>query len=182
MKTLTAFALTLFGFVALSPLAAEAGWDPRKDQELLKKSKEAIGAFKKKDPSLKIFFKEAYGYVVFPNITKGGLIVGGAHGNGVVYRKGKIIGRASLSQGTFGLQAGGKTYSEIIFFKDKASFDHLINGSLEFAAQATANAVKSGGSADADYSKGVAVFSMATGGLMAEASIGGQKFKYKPAK
>ena len=182
MKTLTALALTLFGFVALSPLAVGAGWDPTKDQELLKKAEQSIGTFKKTDPSLKIFFKEAYGYVTFPKITKGGLIVGGAHGNGVVYKKGKVIGRAKVSQGTFGLQAGGKTYAQMIFFKDKASRDKLVNGNLEFAAQATANAVKSGGAADAAYSEGVAIFSMATGGLMAEASIGGQKFKYTPAK
>ncbi|MFQ5994680.1 MAG: hypothetical protein ACE5K1_06265 [Acidiferrobacterales bacterium] len=182
MKTLTAFALTLFGVVALSSLAAAAGWDPAKEQDLVRESQNAIAAFTKKDPSIKAFFKEAYGYVAFPKIGKGGFIVGGAHGNGVVYKKGKIIGRASLSQGTFGLQAGGKTYAQIIFFKDKASLDKLINGSLEFAAQATANAVKEGGAADAAYSEGVAIFSMATGGLMGEASIGGQKFKYKPAK
>ena len=182
MKTLTAFALMLFGFVTLSPVAVGAGWDPTKDQELLKKAEQSIGTFKKTDPSLKAFFKEAYGYVAFPKITKGGLIVGGAHGKGVVYKQGKIIGRASLSQGTFGLQAGGKNYAQMIFFKDKASLDQLVNGSLKFAAQATANAAKSGGAADAAYSKGVAVFSMATGGLMGEASIGGQKFKYTPAK
>ncbi|MFQ6022494.1 MAG: YSC84-related protein [Acidiferrobacterales bacterium] len=181
MKTLTASTLMIFGFVAVTTLWAQ-GWDPRKDQELLKNAEQAIGAFKKKDPSLKAFFKEAYGYVVFPNITKGGLIVGGAHGNGVVYRKGKIIGRAKVSQGTFGLQAGGKTYSEMIFFKNKESLDTLINGSLKFAAQATANAAESGAAADADYSKGVAIFSMATGGVMAEASIGGQKFSFQAKK
>lgn len=182
MKTLTLFALTLFGFVALSPLAAEAGWDPRKDQELLKRSKESIGMFKKRDPSLKVFFKEAYGYVLFPNVSKGAFFVGGAHGNGVVHTKGKIIGRATLTQGTFGLQAGGKTYAQIIFFKDKASLDRLINGSLEFVAEATANAVQDGGATHVSYSEGIAIFSMPTGGAMVAAAIGGQKFSFTPAK
>ncbi|MFQ5935457.1 MAG: YSC84-related protein [Acidiferrobacterales bacterium] len=182
MKTLAAFTLTMFGFVAFSPLTTQAGWDPRKDAQLLKRSEDAIAAFKKRDPSLKAFFKQAYGYVVFPKITKGGLIIGGAHGRGVVYRKGKTIGRASISQGTFGLQAGGKTYRQIIFFKDEAALKRLLNGSLEFAAQATANAVRTGAAAEANYRSGVAVFSMATGGAMAEVSIGGQKFEYTPTQ
>ncbi|MFQ5937038.1 MAG: hypothetical protein ACE5LB_11595, partial [Acidiferrobacterales bacterium] len=124
--------------ITMDPI--NAGWDPRKDEKELKKAQEAIAAFKKKDPSLKTFFKKSHAYVVFPKIVKGAVGVGGAHGNGLTFRKGKVIGRASLSQGTVGFQLGGQAYSEIIFFRDAAALKRLQEGSLEFAAQAAAHA------------------------------------------
>jgi lipid-binding SYLF domain-containing protein len=130
---------------------------------------------------------------VFPTVGTEALIVGGAHGTGLVYKNigvslligdpiymGKIIGRSSLSQGTVGLQAGGQAYSEIIFFQDKAAFDSFKNGKLKLAAQASAVAVTAGASADAAYEGGVAVFTMGKGGLMLQAAIGGQQLTFEP--
>jgi lipid-binding SYLF domain-containing protein len=97
-----------------------------------------------------------------------------------VYEKGKPIGDTSLTQITIGFQLGGQAYSEIIFFKDKKTLDDFKNGNFELGAQASAVAVTAGASADANYEKGVAVFTMAKGGLMYEASVGGQKFSYDP--
>jgi len=139
-----------------------------------------IGEFKKKDKKLDNFFTQAYGYAVFPSVGKGAIGIGGAHGNGVVYEKGKPIGDTSLTQITIGFQLGGQAYSEIIFFKDKKTLDDFKNGNVELGAQASAVAVTAGASADANYEKGVAVFTMAKGGLMYEASVGGQKFSYDP--
>lgn len=139
-----------------------------------------IGEFKKKDKKLDNFFKQAYGYAVFPSVGKGAIGIGGAHGNGVVYEKGKPIGDTSLTQVTIGFQLGGQAYSEIIFFKDKKTLDDFKNGNFELGAQASAVAVTAGASADANYEKGVAVFTMAKGGLMYEASVGGQKFSFDP--
>jgi lipid-binding SYLF domain-containing protein len=139
-----------------------------------------IGEFKKKDKKLDNFFTQAYGYAVFPSVGKGAIGIGGAHGNGVVYEKGKPIGDTSLTQITIGFQLGGQAYSEIIFFKDKKTLDDFKNGNFELGAQASAVAVTAGASADANYEKGVAVFTMAKGGLMYEASVGGQKFSYDP--
>ncbi len=123
-------------------------------------------------------FKEAYGYVIFPNVGKGGLGVGGAAGNGIVYQGGQEIGAAKLSQLSIGFQAGGQAYREIIFFEDKTAMDRFMGNNFEFSAQASAVAVTAGASAKADYEGGVMVFTMQKGGLMYEASIGGQKFKY----
>jgi lipid-binding SYLF domain-containing protein len=163
-------------------LCAQAGWDPTKEQKELEKAQETIAAFKKKDPSIKTFFDKAYGYVVFPSVAKGGIVVGGAGGRGLVFEGGKVIGEATLAQGTIGFQFGGQVYSEIIFFKDKAALETLTSGQMEFAAQATAVAANVGAAANAAYSKGVAVFTLAKGGLMYEAAIGGQKFSFEPKK
>lgn len=140
-----------------------------------------VSAFKKSDPSLTKFFDDAYGYVVFPSIGKGAVGIGGAYDDdGVVFRGGKAVGDATLSQGTIGFQLGGQVYSEIIFFATEHAFNDFTNGNLEFSAQASAVAADKGAAANADYEAGVAVFTQAKGGLMYEASIGGQKFSYSP--
>lgn len=167
--------------------AALAGWTPdaeradaqgKKDPEVA----QTIATFKTKDPGLKRFFDQAEGYAVFPTVGKGGIGIGGAYGEGKVYRKGKYIGTTSLSQVTIGLQLGGQAYSEVIFFGSKAALNDFTDGNFEFSAQASAVAVTKGASADADYDGGIAVFTMAKGGLMYEASVGGQKFSFTPAK
>jgi len=149
------------------------------------------------------FFGSCYGYAVFPTIGKGGLIVGGAHGSGHVYEKGKYIGNTSVTQLSVGFQAGGQAYSEIIFFEDKRALDEFTNGNFEFeagvsavaitaAANASAgtdgaSATASGGKKDAKtvggaYYKGLKVFTIVKGGAMYEASVAGQKFKFDAAK
>ena len=150
------------------------------DAEGEKNAQAAITEFKRVDPDMDAFFTSAYGYAVFPEITKGGFVVGGAGGDGTVFEQGAGVGSSEMSQVTVGLQAGGQTYSEAIFFKDKAALDNFKKGNFEFAAEASAVAVKTGASKTADYSNGVAIFTMAKGGLMFEASVGGQKFTYEP--
>jgi lipid-binding SYLF domain-containing protein len=118
--------------------------------------------------------------VVFPGIGKGGFIIGGGHGTGWVYEQGRHIGRATVTQLTVGAQIGGQSYREIIFFKDKETLDTFKKGNLELSAQVSAILVKQGASKDASYDHGVAVFTMPKKGAMAEASVGGQKFKYTP--
>jgi len=145
-----------------------------------KNAEAAIAEFKRADPDMDAFFKNAYGYAVFPEITKGGFVVGGAGGDGTVFEQGVGVGSSEMSQVTIGLQAGGQTYREAIFFKDKSALDNFKKGNFEFAAEASAVAVKTGASKTADYSNGVAIFTMAKGGLMFEASVGGQKFTYEP--
>ena len=155
---------------------AIAGWDPANEE----RARATITAFKKADPGIGTFFKDAHGYVVFPEITKGAVGIGGAGGDGTVFEHGAAIGSSSMSQVTIGLQLGGQTYSEVIFFKDKAALDNFKQGKYELAAGASAIALKEGASKTADYSNGVAIFTMGTGGLMFEASVGGQKFSYEP--
>ena len=145
------------------------------------------------------FFNTAYGYAVFPTIGKGGFVVGGAYGTGRVYEKGAYIGDTSMTQVSVGLQLGGQGYSEIIFFEDQRALKEFTGGNFEFGADASVVAITaaagakasttgssagaSGGKHDATtagkYSKGMATFTVAKGGLMYEASIAGQKFSYK---
>lgn len=162
----------------------EAGWDPRKTAPEASsaghstKVQRVIDDFLRKDPSLKSFLDSAYGYAVFPGIGKGGIGLGGAYGKGEVYEQGEYIGRTSVTQVTFGFQLGGQKYSEIIFFRNVDALNRFTSGNFEFSAQASAVAVTAGASANADYEEDVAVFTMIRGGLMYEASIGGQKFSF----
>ena len=148
------------------------------------------------------FFDNSYGYAVFPTIGKGGIGVGGARGEGRVYSKGAHVGDTKMTQLTIGFQLGGQAFSQIIFFEDERAFTEFTSGNFEFGAQATAVALTAGATAAAtttgvaagasggkndattsgDYYKGMAIFTVAKGGLMYEASVGGQKFSYKPAK
>jgi len=147
------------------------------------------------------YFEKSYGYAVFPTIGKGGVGIGGAYGEGRVYTNGKHVGDTSMTQVTIGFQLGGEAYSMIIFFEDKRAFDEFTSGNFEFSAQASAVAITAGASASASttgasagvsggkndattigggYYKGMAIFTVAKGGLMYEASVGGQKFSYTP--
>jgi len=141
---------------------------------------ETVTAFKNKNNKIKSFFNSAVGYAVFPSIGKGGMGIGGAYGKGTVYRRGKAIGGVRVTQITIGFQLGGQSYSEIIFFQNKESLDDFTSGNFEFSAQATAVALNARVEIDVPYEYGVAVFTMVKGGLMYEASIGGQKFKFIP--
>ena len=140
----------------------------------------AIAEFKRTDPGITKFFATAHGYAVFPSVGKGAIGIGGAHGKGYVYQRGRLIGRSSLTQVTFGFQLGGQAYREVIFFKDERALDDFTRGNFELSAQATAVALKTGAAANLAYNGGVAIVTMAKGGLMYEASVGGQKFSYKP--
>ncbi|MFT4613758.1 MAG: hypothetical protein ACI9NT_000899 [Bacteroidia bacterium] len=146
------------------------------------------------------YFKSSYGYVVFPTIGKGGLVVGGAHGKAKVFVDAQHVGNASMTQLTAGYQIGGQIFSQIIFFENEQAFTYFTSGNFEFSAQATAVAITAGVSAEANtgggavagmsggrndattahagYRKGMAVFTIAKGGLMLEAVLGGQKFTY----
>ena len=150
------------------------------DAQLIADSHATVAVFKRTDPGLGPFFANAPGYVVFPTVTKGAFGVGGAHGDGIVFQAGHPVGRASLSQITVGAQLGGQEYSEVIFFETPMALANFQQGNTEFSGQVSAVALKSGASADAKYRNGVAVFTAAQGGLMFEASLGGQKFKYEP--
>jgi len=150
-----------------------------RDSKLANETEKAIKRLYQSNPTIQKHFYDAHGFAVYPVITKGGLGIGGAGGKGLVFENYKVIGGASLAQATLGLQAGGQQYMEVIFFEDKAALDRFKEGKIKFSGQASAVALKDGASVDVDYQDGVAVFTKAKGGLMAEASLGGQKFKYK---
>lgn len=176
MKKLSV-ALIALSLVFASTLAT--AWEPNTDDKLELAVAQAIIKAKDKDPAMGKWFEQAYAYAVFPKVGKGGIGIGGAHGKGLVIHEDKTVGKTSLSQVTLGFQLGGQVYAEYIMFRDKTSFDHFTRGNFEMGAQVSAVAITLGASADANYDGGVAVFTIASGGLMYEATIGGQKFKYK---
>jgi len=154
---------------------AQQNWDVKMEEKSLK----TIEKFKEKSWEMKSIFKNSYGYAVFPSIGKGGIVIGGAHGKGILYQQGKPIGDTKMTQVTIGFQWGGQSYSEIVFFEDKEAFDLFRANRLELAAQASAVLVTAGISKDIPYNNGVAIYTLPKAGLMFEATVGGQKFKYK---
>lgn len=150
-----------------------------KDQKIIRDSKKAKADFISTDGLMKSLFETAHGYVIFPNVGKGGLGVGGALGNGAVYEKGKLIGMAKLTQLNIGFQAGGQAYREVVFFEDEAVLNNFRQDKIQLSAQASAVVANQGAAASAKYKNGVMVFTHVKGGLMYEASIGGQKFNFR---
>jgi len=148
--------------------------------ELLQQATSTLGEMNREDSGLDELTKKAYGYALFPQVAKGGLVLGGGYGRGVVYEQGQHIGYADLSQASFGLQVGGQTYSELIVFENKAALDRFKQGRLDFAADASAIIVRTGTAANARFVDGVAVIVRPIEGAMAEAAVGGQQFRYVP--
>ena len=159
-----------------------------------------INAFRA-SPVVAIFFKNSYGYAVYPTVGKAAFVVGGSYGKGQVYRSGKVTGKSSIVEGSIGYQFGGEAFSEIVFFQDKRAYDEFTSGNFEFEATVQAVAITAGAQAQAgttgasagasagpktgvqaktEYFKGMATFVQAKGGLMLEFSVGGQKFTFKP--
>lgn len=149
-----------------------------KDQEIMADAEKAKQTIIAKDKGLKKFFNNAAGYAIFPNVGKGGLIVGGASGNGVVYEKGLPIGMTSFKKVNIGLQAGGQAVIQVIFFETDAALAKFKSGNYELSAEVSAVIAEEGKSENASYSNGVVVFALPKAGLMADASVGGQKFEY----
>jgi lipid-binding SYLF domain-containing protein len=132
------------------------------------------------DPSLQPLLDEAAGYAIFPSVGKGGLGIGGAYGRGHVFRDGEMIGFSDLTQATIGFQAGGQTYDELIVFQDDAALGRFTSGQYSLSANASGVALKANAAKAASFNDGVIVFIKPEGGLMFEASVGGQRFTYKP--
>ena len=169
--------ICLLLFVCLSVLSINA--QSNKDQKIIDAAVEAKEDFIKADGLLKNLIRDSYAYVIFPSVGKGGLGVGGAMGNGAVYEKGKLVGMARLLQLNIGFQAGAQSYREVIFFEDKDVFDRFKQDKVQLAAQASAVVATDGAAAAAKYTNGVMIFTQVKGGLMYEASVGGQKFSFR---
>jgi lipid-binding SYLF domain-containing protein len=162
--------------LCLCPLDAQA------DDDLRKESEQGRANFLKADAGLQKFFDESAGYALFPSIGKGGLVVGAARGKGIVYQKTNVVGEAVMTQASIGAQAGGQTFAEVIFFETPEALKDFKGGKFEMSAEVSAIAAAEGVSKTAKYKNGVAVFTLPHKGLMVQASVGGQKFKFIPAE
>lgn len=171
--------LKQFTFAICMLIAFGAFSQSDKDQEIMSDADNAKTKLIEADATLSSYFDSAAGYVLFPNVGEGGFIIGGASGNGVVYEDGIAIGMANLKKLDIGLQAGGQAIIEIIFFETEADLLNFKQGNFEFSAEASAVAVESGVAVNASYDDGVVAFALPKAGLMADASVGGQKFSFE---
>lgn len=179
MKNFIRAASMFLLLMAFEPQVFVLAQSSGKDSKLIEDCIASKAAFIKADAGMEALFNKSVGYVIFPNIGKGAIGVGGASGNGILFEQGKSVGKAGMKQVTVGFQFGGQSYREVIFFEDKNSLDKFKQNKVEFSAQVSAIAAASGASANAKYKHGVLVFTQGKGGLMYEASVGGQKFSYK---
>jgi len=180
MKTLSkqhlkGLVMVITVFMMTSLQAQVGGWKA----DLIENSGKALDAMIEKQPKLQSFKDKSYGYAVFPKVTKGAFGIGGAGGKGIVYKDHVPTGESTLSQVTIGFQAGGQQYKEVIFFENEEAYKKFTNKKVKFDGQASAVAITDGGSVDVAFKDGLAVFTQTSGGLMFEASIGGQHFSYK---
>jgi lipid-binding SYLF domain-containing protein len=172
--------LTMFAIFAAMVVGCASEPEEQKKDALSSDVKGTLLSMKAEDPSFGPFLDRTYAYVVFPAVGKGGLIVGGAYGRGEVWEKGNLIGYADITQATIGAQVGGQSFAEVICFRNQTALDKFKAGQYEPTANASAVAIKSGAGATADYNNDVAIFTYEKGGLMAEASVGGQRFSFTP--
>jgi len=180
MQSTTRLVVLLTLVVGLPISCSTAPSTPGARDVLLQQATAAMNEMNREDPGLDELTRKGYGYAVFPEVAKGGLVFGGGYGRGVVYEQGQHIGYADLSQASFGLQMGGQTYSEVIVFENKAALDLLKQGQVELAADASAVILKTGAAANARFVDGFAVFVRPIGGAMVEAAVGGQQVTFVP--
>jgi lipid-binding SYLF domain-containing protein len=179
MRLTTGMALVLTVVAGLLGSCATAPASREDKAELVAEATSRWQQMNAEDPALGTLVKRSHGYALFPNVGKGGLVVGGAYGRGVVYERGQHIGYSDVTQGSVGLQAGGQSFSELLVFENKAALDRFKEGRLGFAADASAVVLKSGVATNTNFVDGVAVVVQPIGGVMVEAAIGGQQFTYQ---
>jgi lipid-binding SYLF domain-containing protein len=151
-----------------------------KKDALVDDAQASLRQMQAQDSTLQGFLDRGFGHAIFPNVGKGGLIAGGAYGRGVVYRGSEMAGYSDLSQASIGLQAGGQSFAELIVFENEDTYNKFTKGELQFGANVSAIALKTGAGSSATFKNGMAVFVMPKGGLMAELSLSGQQFKFEP--
>ncbi|MEO6611713.1 MAG: YSC84-related protein [Chitinophagaceae bacterium] len=149
-----------------------------KDKKLISDASVAKADFIHTDGPMNNLFSSSYGYVILPNVGKGAIGIGGAAGNGIVYEKGRVVGKTKMKQVSVGFQFGGQAYREVIFFESKAALDKFKQNKFSLSAQVSAVAATAGASANVTYKEGVLIFTQQKGGLMYEASVAGQNFNY----
>lgn len=174
MKTLKSITMILLLFVAFGSYAQSS------DQKIMADAEQAKQKMLERDQSLEKFFDNASGYAIFPNIGEGGLIVGAASGKGVVYENGAVVGIADMKKVDVGAQIGGQALAEVIFFETEEALNEFKADKYAFSAEVSAVALETGASTNSNYNDGVVVFTMPKAGMMADASIGGQKFEFSP--
>jgi len=173
-----AMALLLAGSVLSGCSTAPVTQEERSG--LVQEATDALTQMAAADPGVDSLIRRGHGYALFPEVVKGGLVLGGGYGRGVVYEQGQHIGYASLAQASFGLQVGGHSYRELIVFESKAALDRFRENRLDFTADAEAVLADGGATANAQFIDGIVVVIAPRSGAMAQAAIGGQQITFVP--
>jgi lipid-binding SYLF domain-containing protein len=169
-------------FVLALLLLASCGSMRNTEEDLRKDASDARNEIRQNHSNAAELLENSAGYAIFPNVGKGAYIIGGASGNGVVYQNNTIVGYADLKQVDVGLQAGGKSFVEVLIFENDAALENFKEGGYELGANASAVILDKGVSRDIDFQDGVAVITMPKGGAMAGVSVGGQRFSFQPRR
>ncbi len=173
-------AVAVFALFAMVSGCTTAPKTEEHRENLQTNAEAALKTMNNSDKGVQQNLDSAYGYAIFPNVGKGGLIAGGAYGRGIVYEQGQMIGYSDIKQATVGLQAGGQSFHELILFQNKAALDRFRADDFAFAANASAIALKPGVSKTFRYDNGIGIYTQPVGGVMFEAAVGGQRFTYVP--
>jgi lipid-binding SYLF domain-containing protein len=170
--------------IAVAALAAGCATTPKTAadrQSLHSEAQGALEGMQAQDPALSQLLDQAAGYAVFPNVSKGGALVGGAYGRGVLYEGGEIVGYTELNQASIGAQLGGQSFSELILFRDRQALDRFKTGSIDVETQASAVLLQRGAATGARFgNQAVLVILAPKAGLMVDLTVAGQKFNYEP--
>jgi lipid-binding SYLF domain-containing protein len=179
ISTLILTACLLCGGLTIAACSATPDTAEARDQ-LVDDAQSTVARFQSDDSRTGTFFESAYGWAVFPKITKGGAGIAGAYGRGIVYQGGAVVGYASVTQGSIGAQLGGMSWAEIVFFQNQWAFDKFKSDQFAAAADASWAGPKQGGTNTLNYDDGVMIFTMDTRGLAVTAAVGAQQFNYEP--
>ncbi len=180
-KRMVMAALVAFGTVAGVAGCATAPKTEAGRQNLESSAQATLQSMTAADPQLGQLLQSSYAYAVFPEIGKGGVVVGAAYGRGVLYEQGRMVGFVELNQGSIGAQLGGQTFAELVIFRDRFAVERLKGGQFSIGGNASAVALTAGAAGTAQFTDGVAVFVLPRGGLMAELSVSGQQLNFQPA-
>jgi lipid-binding SYLF domain-containing protein len=180
MKTRMNFVWMVVATLFLGACEVVGPQDSEEQSLLHQRAQASLSDMKRADPSLETLLNSSFAYVIFPRITTAAAGVGGAYGTGEVYQKGKLVGYADVSQGSIGAQLGGQRFAELIMFRTETTYVNFKHNSPEFDARVSAVAASSGAARAADYSSGVLVMYQPEGGLMFQAAVGGQQFRFRP--
>ena len=166
--------------LAAAPATAVAEWAPDPGDKVQVRASEAVQAFRESVPRTADYFDQAYGYAIFPSITRIGFGFGAAAGKGIVVTGDTLTGRTKYRQFTSGIQAGAKSFSMIIFFRDAEAQETFQSGKIQFMGQGGLAVGTLAANGTPGYSDGVAVVTMTRFGLMGEFTVSGVKFSYEP--
>ena len=172
------FAIAVIAALGIST-NAHAEWEPTPGNKAHAKVAKAVAAFKEEQPKSQMYFDEAYGYAIYPGVTRLASGFGGAVGKGLVFEGDKLVGFSRYWQFTSGIQAGIKNFSMIVFFKDKEALEYFQLSKAQFMGQAGIDFFTVGAASTPAYNEGVAILTMTRFGIMGEFSVSGAKFTYR---